>query len=395
MSSGRVEQNAAVPPSRGTPRNRDAGGARRMGRVLQLNLTRGQGHRTYPGALPAFRTGSSRFALRSRRGVSTPAVSHTSQGDCSDTIGSLTLMSVQPLANPPEGASNAPDGLMQRQIEARFFWPMVWRRLVPQLLERQRVADLKSSWSELLRYLQLLGLIVLVRWFVVLPFRFLQMLGPIVMVRCFQDKSLLVRSSTGVRQGDPVSPILFNLVADDFLAEHCKKQIAFVSATDSGDLNVSGMAFADDLIIFASIPAGLQDKLLSLQVFRRKRGLSLNSSKCLSLAMIPAGKKLVKIDPTVKFYVNNEAIPAAVGEREWRYLGISFSARMTRPRPVHHELKADLENIRKAALKPQQRLVVLRFYLLPRLYHSLILGPVSRQHLMRLESRSGHRSGIG
>lgn len=39
MSSGRVEQNAAVPPSRGTPRNGDAGGARRMGRVLQLKLS--------------------------------------------------------------------------------------------------------------------------------------------------------------------------------------------------------------------------------------------------------------------------------------------------------------------------------------------------------------------
>ncbi|KAL3234654.1 hypothetical protein MRX96_022618 [Rhipicephalus microplus] len=115
-----------------------------------------------------------------------------------------------------------------------------------------------------------------------------------------------------------MTPILFNLVVDEFLAEHCKEQIAFVPAADSGDLNVSGMAFADDLIIFASTPAGLQDKLLSLQVFRRKRGLSLNSSKFLSLAMIPVGKKLVKIDPTVKFYVNNEAIPAAVEKPHYK-----------------------------------------------------------------------------
>ncbi|KAH8037731.1 hypothetical protein HPB51_016279 [Rhipicephalus microplus] len=44
-----------------------------------------------------------------------------------------------------------------------------------------------------------------------------------------------------------------------------------------------------------------------------------------------------------------------------------------------------LENVKKTALQPQQRLVVLRFYLLPRLYHRLILGPVSRKHLMRLD----------
>lgn len=205
-------------------------------------------------------------------------------------------------------------------------------------------------------------------------------------VLSFQDRSLLVRPSRGVRQGDPMSPILFNLVVDEFLAEHCGEEIAFVSANALGELNVSGMAFADDLIVFASTPQGLQHKLLSLTRFLSRRGLKLNPSKCLSLAMIPAGKeKLVKIDPTFKFYIDNVAIPAAAGETEWRYLGISFSARGTRARPVHNELKMYLENVRKAALKPQQRLVVLRFYLLPRLYHRLILGPVSRKHLMRLD----------
>ncbi|KAL3247598.1 hypothetical protein MRX96_057023 [Rhipicephalus microplus] len=75
-----------------------------------------------------------------------------------------------------------------------------------------------------------------------------------------QDKSLLVRLSRGVKQDDPMSSILFNLVVDEFLAEHCKEQINFVSATDSGDLNVLGMVFADEFTIFASTPAGLQYK---------------------------------------------------------------------------------------------------------------------------------------
>uniref|UniRef100_A0A131Z2I9 Reverse transcriptase n=1 Tax=Rhipicephalus appendiculatus TaxID=34631 RepID=A0A131Z2I9_RHIAP len=205
-------------------------------------------------------------------------------------------------------------------------------------------------------------------------------------VLTFQDNTLLVRPSRGVRQGDPLSPILFNLVVDEFLAEHCKEQIAFMCATESGELNVSGMAFADDLLLFASTPAGLQYKLHSLQIFLRARGLALNPSKCLSLAMVPAGKeKLVKVDPSVRFCVNNEFIPAAEGETTWRYLGISFSARGTLQKPIHRELKGYLDNVTKAALKPQQRLVVLRFYLLPRLYHRLILGPVSRKTLLRLD----------
>ncbi|KAL3242588.1 hypothetical protein MRX96_021033 [Rhipicephalus microplus] len=68
----------------------------------------------------------------------------------------------------------------------------------------------------------------------------------------------------GVRRDDPLSPILFNLVINQFLAKHCKEQIAFVSATDLDDLNVPGTAFAEDLVLFASTQAGLQYKLHSL-----------------------------------------------------------------------------------------------------------------------------------
>lgn len=205
-------------------------------------------------------------------------------------------------------------------------------------------------------------------------------------VLSFQDSTLSVRPSRGVRQGDPMSPILFNLVVDEFLEEHCEERIAFVSATGTEELKVSGMAFADDLLLFASTEAGLQCKLTSLRVFLRKRGLVLNPGKCLSLAMIPAGKeKLVKVDPSVRFYVDNQVIPAAEGETAWKYLGISFSSRGAFQKPVHSELKGYLDNVGKAALKPQQRLVLLRFYLLPRLYHRLILGPVSRRTLLRLD----------
>ncbi|KAL3242589.1 hypothetical protein MRX96_021034 [Rhipicephalus microplus] len=44
------------------------------------------------------------------------ALAQTSQGDCSETIGSLTLTSVEPLADLLEGASNAPVGLVRGSV---------------------------------------------------------------------------------------------------------------------------------------------------------------------------------------------------------------------------------------------------------------------------------------
>ncbi|KAL1486221.1 hypothetical protein MTO96_031490 [Rhipicephalus appendiculatus] len=90
-------------------------------------------------------------------------------------------------------------------------------------------------------------------------------------VLTFQGKSLLVHPTAGVRQGDPLSPLLFNLVLDEFL-EHLDSELAFTSE----NLRVSGMAFADDLILAASTPEGLRIHLQKLQEFLEERGLRAN-----------------------------------------------------------------------------------------------------------------------
>ncbi|EEC11282.1 reverse transcriptase, putative [Ixodes scapularis] len=51
------------------------------------------------------------------------------------------------------------------------------------------------------------------------------------------------------------------------------------------------------------------------------------------------------------------------------------------------ELEELLERVKKAPLKPQQRLLVLRTYLLPRLFHRLILGPWSVGLLKKLDTK--------
>lgn len=105
-------------------------------------------------------------------------------------------------------------------------------------------------------------------------------------VLTFEYKSLLEHPTQGVQQGDQVSPVLFNMVLNEW---PCQKDhgVAF----HSEDLEVSAMTFADDLAVCASKPYSLQQRLNSLPRFLALRGYQINAEKSLTILMQPAGKK--------------------------------------------------------------------------------------------------------
>lgn len=83
----------------------------------------------------------------------------------------------------------------------------------------------------------------------------------------FEGTTLLTRPARGARQGDPLSPLLFNLVIDEWLAS-LDPRMGF----SSGDFSWNAMAFADDLVVAASTPDGLRELLSGLEVFLAAEG---------------------------------------------------------------------------------------------------------------------------
>lgn len=139
----------------------------------------------------------------------------------------------------------------------------------------------------------------------------------------FQGESLRVKPTTGVWQGDPLLPILFNLVLDEYLSS-LDPDISFVS----GDLRLDTMAFADDLIVFASTPAGLQGRLDALVEFFDQRGLKVNVKKSFTLSLQPRRDKKVKVMCDQAFNIGGTPLPASKVATPWRYLGVTFTPRV-------------------------------------------------------------------
>jgi hypothetical protein len=191
-----------------------------------------------------------------------------------------------------------------------------------------------------------------------------------------QVKSAKINVRIGVKQGDPLSPLLFNMVIDEFLSS-----LEPDLGVKLGGCQISALAFADDLVLIAKDRYELKCLIQKCESFYAKRGLRLNPSKTVLLTK-DNDNCLFESDILV---AGVKPITVKSGEF-FRYLGVHFdpSGRTPTNKNVVENL---LLKLKQARLRPNQRLYLLVNHLIPSILHELILGRITAGLLTTLDNK--------
>lgn len=151
-----------------------------------------------------------------------------------------------------------------------------------------------------------------------------------------------------MRQGDPLSSIIFNLVIDEILAN-----IPDIYGYSLLGGNVNALAFADDLVLLASTKEGLQDTMDGVVRDMALYSLSPIPAKCLALSLVPSGRdKKMKTITSRTFRISGCYIPQIGVMDTWKHLGIVFCHKG--PTAPVIDMRVPLERIERAAADHSQ-----------------------------------------
>ena len=193
----------------------------------------------------------------------------------------------------------------------------------------------------------------------------------------------------GVKQGCPISPILFNLSSE--LLIRSVKSICIANSTIPFQLHgqpISVLAHADDLVLVSRTRQGLQELLNVVSKAADVLSLLFRPEKCASISLTCAKREISRVSNYV-FQVQGHDVPCLAKEESYRYLGVPIGLIYDADdmNSITERLIKDLEKLRDSLLTPWQKLDAIRTFIQPGLTYAFRACPVTRDSLSTYRSK--------
>ena len=187
---------------------------------------------------------------------------------------------------------------------------------------------------------------------------------------------------SGVKQGCPLSPIIFNLTID-LILRAIKQTASDIGPAKVHDIPFSVLAYADDLVLISRKKDRLQKLLNVASSTATDLGLSFRPDKCASISLTCSNCSKSSLELN-EFIVQDKPIPPLDRKNPYKYLGVPIGL-IHDPDNISdlvQDLTRDLESIEKSLLAPWKKLDMIRTFLQPSLTFALRAGFPNKDNLL-------------
>jgi hypothetical protein len=203
-------------------------------------------------------------------------------------------------------------------------------------------------------------------------------------IRTNDNEGVEIKILRGVKQGDPLSPLLFNLCLEPLL-ETIEENTSGIKISSNQDRGISILAFADDIVLLGANEREAQFQVDTLHKYLDGLKMKLSREKSQTFQVVSKRDTWYVKDPDIKLEGLN--IPAIDPDEAFKYLG----AKMGPWKGVHcgivvPEILGVVRRVRKLSLKPCQKIELIVKYVFPRYIYHLLISPPSDTVLKLLDS---------